>query len=128
MFFFCLGFPDQALARNSTAIAKARRLAHPPSLAVSLSIGSRLLSLIGYNAVLGEWADELVATATEQGFPSGVRRERSIAGMSCYWEAREVLCSSGSTASLVLASSMDRIISLRIFSDVSIRQSLYGKN
>jgi len=66
---FCLGFPDRALARNSTAIAEARRLAHPPSLAVSLSIGSRLLSLIGDDAVLGEWAEELAATAAEQGFP-----------------------------------------------------------
>jgi hypothetical protein len=27
---FCLGFPDQAVARGSEAIAEARRLAHPP--------------------------------------------------------------------------------------------------
>jgi hypothetical protein len=32
---FCLGFPDQALARSSAAIADARRLAHPPFLALS---------------------------------------------------------------------------------------------
>ena len=50
---FCLGFPDQALARSSAAIAEARRLAHPPSLAVSLAIGARLLSLVGDDAVLG---------------------------------------------------------------------------
>jgi len=66
---FCLGFLDQALARSNAAIAEARRLAHLPSLAVSLSIGSRVLSLIGDNAALGGWADELVAMATEQGFP-----------------------------------------------------------
>jgi len=57
---FCLGFPDQALARSSAAIAEARRLAHPPSLAVSLAVG---------NAALDGRADELVAVTTEQGFP-----------------------------------------------------------
>jgi class 3 adenylate cyclase/predicted ATPase len=67
---FCLGFPDQASAQSSAAIAEARRLAHPPSLAGSLSLGSRLLSLVGDNAaLLNEWADELVAVTTEQGFP-----------------------------------------------------------
>jgi predicted ATPase len=43
----CLGFPDQALARSIAAIAEARRLAHPPSLASSLSLGPILLALIG---------------------------------------------------------------------------------
>ena len=66
---FCLGFPDQALARSSAAIAEARRLAHPPSLAASLALGTVLLSLVGDNAALGERADQLVAVATEQGFP-----------------------------------------------------------
>ena len=66
---FCLGFPDQALARSDAAIAEARKLAHPPSLAVSLVLGAKLLSLVGDNAVLGEWVDQLVAVTTEQGFP-----------------------------------------------------------
>jgi predicted ATPase len=66
---FCLGYPDQALARSTAAIAEARKLAHPPSLAGSLSLGAVLVSLDGDNAVLGEWADQLFAVATEQGFP-----------------------------------------------------------
>jgi len=66
---FCLGFPDQALARTNAAIAAARRRARPPSLAITLSLGARLLSLVGDNAALNERADELVAVATEQGFP-----------------------------------------------------------
>jgi len=65
----CLGFPDQALARSDASIAGARMLAHPPSLAVSLSFAARLLLLSGGNAVLSERADELVAVATEQSFP-----------------------------------------------------------
>jgi class 3 adenylate cyclase/predicted ATPase len=67
--FFCLGFPDQALAQNTAAIAEARRLAHPQSLAASLSVGSTVLSLIGDNEALSERADQLAAVTTEQGFP-----------------------------------------------------------
>jgi class 3 adenylate cyclase/predicted ATPase len=66
---FCLGFPDQALTRSSAAIAEARRLAHLPSLASSLSNGTAVLSFVGENAAIDEWADQLVAVTTEQGFP-----------------------------------------------------------
>jgi predicted ATPase len=66
---FCLGFPDQALARSSAAIAEVRGVAHPPSLAASLALGARLLSLCGDNAALADRAEELVAVTTEQGFP-----------------------------------------------------------
>jgi len=65
----CLGYPDQALAESNAAIAEARRLAHPPSLAVTLAVSAIFLSLIGDDAALDEWADQLVAVATEQGFP-----------------------------------------------------------
>ena len=66
---FCLGFPDQALAQGSAAVTDARRLTHPPSLAVTLAIVLRLLSLVGDDAVLDERAKQLVAVTTEQGFP-----------------------------------------------------------
>jgi predicted ATPase len=65
---FCLGFPDQALTQSNAAIAEARTLAHPPSLAGGLAVGVRLLSLVGDDAVFGEWVDHLVAVTTEQGF------------------------------------------------------------
>ena len=66
---FCLGFPDQALARNNAAIAEARKQAHPPSVAVSLALGAGLLSLVGDDGAFDEWADQLAAIATEQDFP-----------------------------------------------------------
>jgi predicted ATPase len=66
---FCLGYPDQALAWSNAAVAEARRLAHPPTLAESLANGSLTLSLVGDNAALVEWADQLFEVATEQGFP-----------------------------------------------------------
>jgi predicted ATPase len=66
---FCLGYPDQALALSKAAIEEARRLAHRPSLAASLSASSRLLSLTGDSVALDERAGELIAVASEQGFP-----------------------------------------------------------
>jgi predicted ATPase len=54
--FHCLGYPDQALAWSVAAIADARRLVHPHSLAISLATGARLLWLVGDNATLGERA------------------------------------------------------------------------
>jgi class 3 adenylate cyclase/predicted ATPase len=69
MVLFCLGFPDQALAWSNAAITGARELAHPPSVAVGLTFGARLLSLVGDNAALGERTDQLFSLAIEQGFP-----------------------------------------------------------
>jgi DNA-binding winged helix-turn-helix (wHTH) protein len=66
---FALGFPDQAMAQSSAAIAEARRLAHPPSFAASLALGNILLSVVGDSVALEERACQLVAMATEQGFP-----------------------------------------------------------
>ena len=65
---FCLGFPHQALAVSNAAIAEARTLAHPPTLAGSLAVCVRLLSLIGDEEALDERTKQLVAVATEQGF------------------------------------------------------------
>jgi class 3 adenylate cyclase/predicted ATPase len=65
---FCLGFPDKALALGSASIAAARKLAHPPSLTVSLAIGARLLAVVGDDKALDERAGQLVEVATEQGF------------------------------------------------------------
>ncbi len=64
----CLGFPDQALARRKAAIAEARKLGHPPSIAVSLAVGARGLTIVDNNSVLSEWADQLVSVTVEQGF------------------------------------------------------------
>jgi class 3 adenylate cyclase/predicted ATPase len=66
---FCLGYPEQALARSNAAIGEARRLAHLPSLASSLSLGIVRRWLVGGDVVLGEQEDQLVAVTTEQGFP-----------------------------------------------------------
>jgi class 3 adenylate cyclase/predicted ATPase len=66
---FCLGFPDQALVHFDAAISEALTLAHPPSLAAILALGCRLLSLGDDTAALDERAGQLVAVASEHGFP-----------------------------------------------------------
>jgi predicted ATPase len=66
---FFLGFPDQALARSSAAIAEARRLAHPASLAASLALGTLPLSVVGDRTINREWVDQLCTVAAEHGFP-----------------------------------------------------------
>ena len=78
---FCLGFPDRALVRSGAAIAEARRLAHPPSLAASLSLGNVLLSLDGDIATLQERAEELMTLANEHGFPFW----RALGTIYCGW-------------------------------------------
>jgi predicted ATPase len=67
---FCLGFPDQGVAQSTAAIAEALRLAHPLSLAVTLGVGTVVLSLVGDDAALDEWVEQLIAVASERGFPS----------------------------------------------------------
>ncbi len=64
---FCLGYPDQALAQGSGAIAKAQTLAHPPTVSVTLSSAALVHSLAGDGAALVERADRLIAVATERG-------------------------------------------------------------
>jgi predicted ATPase/class 3 adenylate cyclase len=65
---FCLGYPVQALARSSAAIADARKRSHPPSLAMSLTNGARLASFVGDVALLEEQAEQLATIATERSF------------------------------------------------------------
>jgi predicted ATPase len=67
---FCLGYPDQASAQSSAAITEARRLAHLPSLVPSLQFDATRFSLVGDGIAVSGRADELVAVATERGFPS----------------------------------------------------------
>jgi predicted ATPase len=66
---FCLGFPDKALAQSEPAIAEARRLAHPQTLAMTLGCSAILLSLVGDDAALDERVDQLVAVTTEHDIP-----------------------------------------------------------
>ena len=65
----CLGYLDQAVLRRDTALAEARLLAHPHTLAIALAwpFGTGWLIRAEPKSVL-QYADELLALATEHGF------------------------------------------------------------
>jgi predicted ATPase len=52
------------------AIAEALTLAHAPSVAANLALAARLLCLAGDKTALDRRVDQLIAVASEQGFPS----------------------------------------------------------
>jgi predicted ATPase len=63
-----LGFVDQARARSREALAEARELSHPISLAFALSVACRLYFVLDDPRTVRLLADELIALTTEQGF------------------------------------------------------------
>ena len=64
-----LGQADQALAQSRRALAWARELSQPYTLAFALHVNCVFHQLRGDEAILEERAEELVALATEHGFP-----------------------------------------------------------
>jgi class 3 adenylate cyclase/predicted ATPase len=63
-----LGYPDQALKKSHEAVALARELSHPYSLAFALLYGNIHLYR-GEVQEVQEWAEEGITLAKEQGFP-----------------------------------------------------------
>ncbi|MCK1615531.1 AAA family ATPase [Bradyrhizobium sp. 159] len=64
-----LGQPDQALAQSRRALAWARELSQPYTLAFALHVNCTFHQLRGDGPILEERAEELVTLATEHGFP-----------------------------------------------------------
>jgi class 3 adenylate cyclase/predicted ATPase len=80
-----LGHLDQALVQQDAALGEARRLSHPPTLAIALA-GTGLLCLCWGPGLQLRYADELLALATEHGLEffrmfALVGRGWSIAGL-----------------------------------------------
>jgi predicted ATPase len=64
-----LGYPDQALIRAEEAIRHSRQLAHAPTTADCLAQSARIASILGDEAHLAHWVQELLALAHEHGYP-----------------------------------------------------------
>ena len=64
-----LGYPDQALQRSQEAIALAREISHPYSLAFALHFGTAVYRFRREGAPAQTQAEGVVALASEQGFP-----------------------------------------------------------
>jgi class 3 adenylate cyclase/predicted ATPase len=63
-----LGLADQARVHSSEALAEARELSHPISLAFALSVACRLHFVLEDPHTVGRRAEELIALTTEQRF------------------------------------------------------------
>jgi predicted ATPase len=63
-----LGCPDQALMRAEAAIRQAGQLAHAPTVAYCLAFSARQASILGDEARLAHWVQELRAVAQEHGY------------------------------------------------------------
>jgi len=66
--FWGLGYPDQALRRNSEALALARELSHPFSLVGALSLLAGTHRLRGEAVETRKWAEEAISLARKHGF------------------------------------------------------------
>jgi predicted ATPase len=65
-----LGYPEEALARVDEALAYARELAHPNTMALALWAGCRSCSVrLRQSRDAQAMAEALITLATEQGFP-----------------------------------------------------------
>jgi len=64
-----LGYPDQAMKKQHEALALARDLSHPFSLAFALCTAAVCFDWCGDLAAVRAYSDEAIALATEQGFP-----------------------------------------------------------
>jgi predicted ATPase len=64
-----LGYPDQALVGAEAAIRQARQLAHAPTVARCLAYNARQASILGDQARLVHWVQELHAVTEEHGYP-----------------------------------------------------------
>lgn len=75
-----LGYPDQALALSRQAIASARELGYPYTVAYRLHVNCIFHQLLGDATTVRGRSEELVALATEQGFPHFVGSGTSFRG------------------------------------------------
>jgi class 3 adenylate cyclase/predicted ATPase len=75
-----LGYPTQALHRNSESIREARQLGHPLSLALALFFNGVVRQLLGGWEDVLDCADELLAVASEQDFRLWLARAEGLRG------------------------------------------------
>ncbi len=88
---FChvqLGHPDRGLAICQEAVALARRVKYPPSLAQALAFAAVTHRLRREPGLAQERADEAIALAEELGFPVQLAIARYVRGWARAWAQR----------------------------------------
>jgi predicted ATPase len=66
---WCLGYPDQGLARIEEAVTLAQQIAHPFSLSVAFVVAAILHQFRREERVTQERAEATIRLTTDQGFP-----------------------------------------------------------
>jgi predicted ATPase len=66
---WCLGYPDQGLARNEEAVTLAQHIVHPYSLCYALNLAAVIHQLRREGRAAQEYDEALISLAKEQGFP-----------------------------------------------------------
>jgi tetratricopeptide (TPR) repeat protein len=86
-----LGYPDQAVQKQHEALALARDLSHPFSLAFTLCVAAVFADWYGDLAAVQAYGDEAIVLATEQGFPFWMAIGMAISGFArvCLGQATE---------------------------------------
>jgi predicted ATPase len=84
------GYPDQALAWSRQPVADARKVTSIYTLAYALHVNCIFHQLLGDGPMLRERAEELVALATEQGFPHFVGSGTCFAGWATLEEGGSI--------------------------------------
>jgi predicted ATPase len=67
---WCLGYPNQGLARSQEAVTLAQQHAHPFSLAFALILTAQFHQIRREERLTQERAEATITLATEQGFPN----------------------------------------------------------
>jgi tetratricopeptide (TPR) repeat protein len=80
MTLWCLGYPAQALVRAHEALALARELSHPYSLAYALSTAAIVSQFRRDVLAVHEQAEATIAPSIEQGFPFFASAGMSLRG------------------------------------------------
>jgi predicted ATPase len=75
-----LGYPEQAVRRTREALALAREISHPPSIAIALNCLAFLHQHRRDATETRQWAEEMIALATEQGLPLWLALETMLHG------------------------------------------------
>lgn len=86
-----LGYPDQAAQKQHEALALARDLSHPFSLAFTLCVAAVVSDWYGDLSAVQAYGDEAIALATEQGFPFWMAIGMATSGFArvCLGQATE---------------------------------------
>jgi DNA-binding SARP family transcriptional activator/predicted ATPase len=85
---FFLGYPDQALKRSGEAIALARQIGHPFSLAFALSVASILRGCALDAQGTQELAEEAIAICSEKGFLYWLGVAMVYRGLGLAWQGK----------------------------------------